>query len=117
MTRRFLPSLLAMVALGTCLYSSASPAQNAQSGTITDGDFITVPSGTTNDWALLVAPREMGFEEPGSERDNALLRIECYAVPINAYTWRVVARFKMRPWNNADGYWNAGSASYVLVHK
>jgi hypothetical protein len=35
----------------------------------------------------------------------------------NQYTWQVVARFKLRPWNKADGIWYYGSANYFLAPK
>ncbi|NVJ28130.1 hypothetical protein HUW62_43680 [Myxococcus sp. AM011] len=117
MIRRNPLSILAMLSLFACLYSSESFAQNARTGTASDGTYITVPSGTVNDWVIHVSPQSMGFEEPGSEGDNALLKIECYVVQINQYTWQVVARYKYRPWSNRDGTWYGGSANYLLVHK
>ncbi|MCP3059449.1 hypothetical protein LXT21_11745 [Myxococcus sp. K38C18041901] len=117
MQQRSFFSILAMASLFVCLSSTEVLAQNAQGGTANHGTYITVPSGTVNDWVLLVSPREMGFEEPGSEADNALLKLECFVIPINAYTWQVVARYKLRPWSTRDGVWNAGSANYILVHR
>jgi hypothetical protein len=88
-------------------------------GTATHGAEVTVPWGTTNDWNIFVSPRIMGHEEPGSEGDNALLRIECYASEISSTTWKITARFKWRPWSggNITGYWVAGNANYILVPK
>ncbi|TQF09465.1 hypothetical protein FJV41_44445 [Myxococcus llanfairpwllgwyngyllgogerychwyrndrobwllllantysiliogogogochensis] len=117
MSRRTSLSFLAMLSVFTCLYAGESFAQNTRTGTANDGTYITVPSGTVNDWVIHVSPQSMGFEEPGSEGDNALIKIECYAVQINQYTWQVVARYKYRPWSGRDGYWNGGSANYLLVHK
>ncbi|NTX11576.1 hypothetical protein HUA76_12320 [Myxococcus sp. CA056] len=117
MSRRTSLSFLAMLSVFTCLYAGESFAQNARIGTASDGNYITVPSGSVNDWVIHVSPRDMGFEEPGSEGDNALLKFECYVVQINQYTWQVVARYKLRPWSNRDGIWHSGTANYLLVHK
>lgn len=117
MLRRPPLSILVMLSLFTTLYAGESLAQNAQGGTASDGNYITVPSGTINDWVIHVSPRDIGFEEPGSEGDNALLKIDCRVVQINQYTWQVIARYKFRPWNSRDGVWYGGSANYLLVHK
>lgn len=117
MLRRASLSVLPLLALFTCLFSFDSYASGAQSGAVSNGGYITVPWGTVNDWAIIVSPRDMGFEEPRSEGDNALLKIECYTIQINQYTWQVIARYKMRPWNNADGTWYSGSANYFLAPK
>ncbi len=86
---------------------------------VNDGEYITVPYGTVNDWAILVSPALMGIEEYNSEGDNSLLRVEAYVTPINQYTWRVVARFKFKWWNTspANGIWYSGRANYILVYK
>ncbi|MCE9666738.1 hypothetical protein LY474_02830 [Myxococcus stipitatus] len=110
-------SFLATLVLMSCLYSSEGHAQNAQSGVVNHGDYITVPSGTVGDWAIHVSPNRLGMEEPGSEGDNALLRIDCYVVPINQYTWQVISQYKYRYSNGPHGGWYGGSANYLLVHK
>jgi hypothetical protein len=114
MLRRASSSVLVLATLLTCLYSGESSA--SEGGQVSDGGYITVPWGTVNDWVVFVAPRDMGFEEPGSEGDNAMLKIQCHTVQINQYTWQVVARYKMRPWNSY-GVWYSGSANYLLVPK
>ncbi|QSQ12818.1 hypothetical protein [Myxococcus landrumensis] len=116
MIRRPPLPFLAVFALLACLASRESLAQNAHTGMVSHGSHITVPSGTVDDWAIHVSPRDMGFEEPRSEKDNAFLKFECYVVQINQYTWQVVARYKMRPWEG-EGLWHNGFANYLLVHK
>ncbi|MFP2957313.1 hypothetical protein ACLEPN_05645 [Myxococcus sp. 1LA] len=110
-------TLFAMFALLVCLNAGESQAQQAQSGVARHDAYVTVPNGTINDWGIHVSPNDMGFEEPGSEGDNALLKLECYAVQINQHTWRIVARYKARPWSNRDGTWSPGSANYLLVKR
>ncbi|MCP3097720.1 hypothetical protein LZ198_02385 [Myxococcus sp. K15C18031901] len=117
MSRSHPLSFLAVLALLSCLYAGESHAQNAQGGVVNHGDFITVPYGTVGDWVLHVSPYRLGMEEPGSEGDNALLRIDCYVVQINQYTWQVVAQYKYRYSNAPHGTWYTGSANYMLVHK
>ncbi|MDC0711760.1 hypothetical protein POL68_25045 [Stigmatella sp. ncwal1] len=117
---RHLRALASLLVVSGLLYSGASFAQNAISGPANDGAYITVPEGTTiNDWALMISPTVMGAEETNSEGDNALLKIETYAVVINSYTWRVVARYKFKWWNDArvNGIWSSGSANYLMVRK
>ncbi|WP_338863476.1 hypothetical protein [Myxococcus stipitatus] len=116
MIRRTSLPLMAVLALFVCLHAEESLAQNAHTGMVSHGQYITAPSGTVNDWAIHLSPRDMGFEEPRSEKDNAFLKFECYVVQINQYTWQVVARYKMRPWEG-EGLWHNGSANYLLVHK
>ncbi|NTX02805.1 hypothetical protein [Myxococcus sp. CA040A] len=110
-------SFLAFFAMAVCLYAGEGLAQNAQGGIVNHEAYITVPSGTVNDWVLHVSPNDMGFEEPGFESDNALLKVECSAFQINQYTWRVIARFKYRGVSTGDGIWQPGKANYILVHK
>ncbi|AKQ67952.1 hypothetical protein A176_004864 [Myxococcus hansupus] len=110
-------SFLAVFALVSCLYAKESLAQNAQGGAVRHDAYVTVPNGTVNDWALHVSPSDMGFEEHGSEGDNAFIKMECYAVPVNQYTWRIVARYKSRHSNGRDGIWYSGGANYLLVRK
>jgi hypothetical protein len=84
-------------------------------GVVSDGGFITVPSGTVGKWSLLVSPNLMGTEEVGSEKDNALLKLDCHASVINDFTWKVTASYKYRFWSTKDGIWKPGKANYILV--
>ena len=119
MFKRCHPCISGIAALAFFLSAGASLAANAYSGSISDGEYITVPDGTVNDWAVLVSPLSMGHEEPNSEGDNALLKAETYIVQVNQYTWRVVARFKFKWWDGSsrNGIWYSGSANYMLVRK
>ncbi len=98
---------------------SAAPkgpvAATALTGVVSDGAFITVPSGKVGNWSLLVSPSLMGDTEGGSEKDNALLKLDCHTTVINDYTWKVTASYKYRFWSTKDGIWKAGKANYILV--
>jgi hypothetical protein len=95
-------------------------------------DIVTVPWGTRNDWNIFVSPKYMGDEESGSEADNALLKIECYAKPVtgNDTQWRIIARYKFHYWphdnsEHPNGVWSDSDQSnmdppevnYILVPK
>lgn len=90
-------------------------ASTPLTGVVNDAAFITVPSGKVGDWSLMVSPNLMGSEEVGSEKDNAMLRLDCRTTVINEFTWQVTARFKYRFWSTKDGVWKAGKANYILV--
>jgi hypothetical protein len=78
---------------------------------------VSVPWGTNVDWNIFVSPRVMGEDEPGSEADNAILKIECFAAVMDDTTWRVTARYKFKQSNSnpLTGVWKPGSANYLLV--
>gem|GEM_PF-2639379 len=92
-------------------------AANAVAGTTYHGQVITAPPGTSvSDWNVLVVPRNFGFQEIGSEGDNALLRFEVSASPLNNVEWSVWARFKYRN-SSGSGTWYPGAVDYLLVRK
>lgn len=92
---------------------------STQSGWALHGDIIKPPSGNTDNWTIMVAPRtNFGQEEPGSEADNALLKFECFA---NAKTdktgWQITGRYKYRN-KNGDGIWKTDTkTSYILISR
>jgi hypothetical protein len=60
----------------------------------------------------------MGREEPGSEGDNAILKIECFAEESSNKSWGITARYKFKYSNGANGTWyDDGVANYLLVPK
>jgi hypothetical protein len=78
-----------------------------------NGQCVTLPSGTTlNDWAWIGVANDIGFEEPGSEWDNAILKISTQRTLCNTSV-----RFKFRPWSDNDGIWYGGTINYLLVRK
>ena len=86
--------------------------------TVDHNGIVAVPWGKRADWNIFVSPRWMGWEEPGSEGDNALLVIDCKAdeVPGTDNTWQVSAMYKYKWGNNAgQSAWEDGSANYLLV--
>jgi len=112
---RALAGIMFLVGL---MYSEASFAQTSISGTLNHDQYLTVPAGTTvHDWSVIVSPAIMGLEEGANEGDNALLRFEAHVVPVNDYTWRMVARFKYRWSNYGSGIWYAGTVHYLMVRK
>ncbi|NEO72974.1 hypothetical protein [Moorena sp. SIO3H5] len=77
----------------------------SKAGYASHNDIVTVPWGTTRDWNIFVSPRVMGLEEPRSEGDNALLKIECWAIVNNTTSWKIHARYKYKVSQNSDGRW------------
>ena len=85
-------------------------------GTVAHGEFVTVPSGTINNWNILVSPMRMGVEEPRSENDNRLLAIRIFATVANDSSWQITAQYRFGyALNNAEVYWVPGSANFLLV--
>ncbi|NEN98163.1 MAG: hypothetical protein F6K50_22395, partial [Moorea sp. SIO3I7] len=93
----------------------------SKAGLASHNDTVKVPWGTTREWNIFVSPRVMGREEPDSEGDNALLKIECWARVNNTTSWKNHARYKYRI-RNGDGRWydeNSGRhrplVNYILI--
>ncbi|MBZ4398894.1 hypothetical protein [Myxococcus sp. AS-1-15] len=108
---------LVLLAVLSLIIPSAAMAANAVAGTASHGQAIAAPTGTSvSDWNVLLVPRGMGFQELGSEGDNALLRFEVSAPPLNSTAWSVSARFKYRN-SSGNGTWYSGSVDYLLVRK
>ncbi|NTX54284.1 hypothetical protein [Myxococcus sp. CA039A] len=108
---------LVLVAVLSLITPSAAMAANAVAGTTYHGQTITAPPGTSvSDWNILLVPRNMGFQEIYSEDDNALLRFEVSASPLNNVAWSVWARFKYRN-SSGPGTWYVGSVDFLLVRK
>ncbi len=86
-------------------------------GSAAHDGLVSVPWGGTSDWNIFVSPRVLGEDEPNSEADNALLKIECYASVHDATRWRIHARYKFKYWNDnpRNGIWRSGTANYLLV--
>ena len=85
----------------------------SKTGTISHGQTIPVPSGTSkSDWNVFVSPNDMGIDEGSSDKDNALLYIQC---SVNS-NWVVTCRYRFR-WSKGTGSWRAGVANYILVPK
>ncbi|CAA9303506.1 MAG: hypothetical protein AVDCRST_MAG68-652 [uncultured Gemmatimonadetes bacterium] len=118
--RALRPALAACVlaALTGCATPGRSSAPRSVSGTVAHGDVVAVPSGTVNDWSLMVAPMRMGVEEPRSENDNRLLAIRVFATVANDTSWQVTAQYRFGyALNNASVFWVPGSANYLLVRR
>ncbi len=86
----------------------------SKTGHAHNGGIVNVPWGTVADWNIFVSPRSMGLEEGGSEADNALLKLECFATE-QTTSWQVTARYKYNFANSPDGEWKDGTANYLLV--
>lgn len=94
------------------------PVVNSRAGTVPHGEVIPVPSGTVDDWSIIVAPTQMGAEEPGSETDNRLLRFRAYATALNPGAWQITALYRFAyADNDSSVHWVEGSASYLMVRK
>ncbi|NEP36165.1 hypothetical protein, partial [Moorena sp. SIO3B2] len=95
----------------------------SKAGQASHNDTVQVPWGTTREWNIFVSPRVMGREEPGSEGDNALLKIECWARVNNTTSWKIHARYKYKVSRGSDhGTWhdeNSGNfrplVNYILI--
>jgi hypothetical protein len=93
----------------------------SQAGVANHNDVVTANWGGNDDWNIFVSPRAVGREEPGSELDNALLRLECFADALPPKSWRIIVRYKYKFANAddaGDGTWYYdGQANYLLVPK
>lgn len=89
----------------------------SRAGVVNDGGFVVVPWGTTDDWNIIVSPNEIGRRELGSEADNAVLYVRCYATVFSTIAWVVTAEcvFKESSSNPLDGYPVYGQANWLLV--
>jgi hypothetical protein len=90
----------------------------SKAGIVSDGDELTVPSGTTiADWNIFVSPRLTQIEQPKSD-DDAVLTLECRADPISNVKWRIKVGFKLKvastPFSTEEK-WSGGQANYLLV--
>jgi hypothetical protein len=87
----------------------------SQSGARDHGQRVYPPRGSIGDWNIFVTPRGMGREETGSERDNALIKIECWATPQDGY-WLIHAKYWYRFGRDRDAdEFTDGSVNYILV--
>ncbi|MCY1002330.1 hypothetical protein OWM54_34770 [Myxococcus sp. MISCRS1] len=76
--------------------------------------FATQGNTAVSDWSALVIPTGVGYEEPGSEGDNAILCFENYFQVADTYLWRAPGRYKYRG-HNGDGTWFGAALNYVIV--
>lgn len=90
----------------------------SHAGSAAHGEWVKAPSGTVNDWSILVSPREMGTEEPRSEEDNRLLAFRVFAVAVSDSSWQVTAQYRFGyALDNRSVHWVNGTANYLLVPK
>ena len=91
----------------------------SKSGTAKHNDYVTPPTGTTDDFNIIVSPGRMGRGEPNSEQDNALLKFTCTAKPeSNKAKWKIECTYKYRTQNTGNGtmYYD-GQVNYLIVPK
>jgi hypothetical protein len=111
------PALACLLAAG-CATVGRPAAPHSVSGTVAHGEVVSVPSGTVNDWSLMVAPMRMGVEEPRSEQDNRLLAIRVFATVLSDTSWQVTAQYRFGyALDNASVFWVPGSANYLIVRR
>jgi hypothetical protein len=72
------------------------------SGRAKHRERIEAPWGTVRDWSILVSLAAAGYQETGSEFDNAPLTFEVGATPADETGWRVTARYRFRSANSDD---------------
>jgi hypothetical protein len=112
--------LVAWLALfgAACAGATRNPRPHSQAGTVAHGEFVTVPWGTLDDWNIIVAPMQMGVEEPNSEEDNRLLRFRTFATVQSPTTWQITALYRFAyAADNVNIHWVEGSANYLMVPK
>ena len=116
MSIRRLALLACVIPAAACATVGRPSAPRSVAGTVAHGETVTVPSGTVNDWNILVSPMRMGLEEPRSENDNRLLAIRVFATVANDREWQVTAQYRFGyALNNASVFWVPGSANFLLV--
>ena len=112
---RFALMACLLPAAGCATAGRPMPARSV-AGTVTHGEFVTVPYGSVNNWNILVAPMRMGAEEPRSESDNRLLAIRVFATVANDSSWQITAQYRFGyALNNAEVFWVPGSANFLVV--
>ena len=105
-----------LMAAAGCSVTGSKPAPRSLAGTAAHGEVVTVPSGTVDDWNIIVSPMRMGLEEPRSENDNRLLAIRVFATVNDDRSWQITAQYRFGyALNNADVFWVPGSANYLVV--
>lgn len=115
--RSFLPLAL-LVLCASCIPATRSRPPQSRAGTVSHGEFVTVPYGTVDQWNILVTPMQMGTEEPRSEDDNRLLAFRVFATVHDEKSWQVTAQYRFGyALNNADVYWVEGAANYLVVRR
>lgn len=115
---RFALMACVLPAAAGCATVGRSATPRSVAGTVAHGEFVSVPSGTVNNWNILVSPMRMGVEEPRSENDNRLLAIRVFATVANDSSWQITAQYRFGyALNNAEVYWVPGSANFLLVRR
>ena len=101
------------------LSGSLLNSENIVSGVAKHNEKINPPYKHTDDWHIIVSPHTMGREEIGSEEDNALLQIQCYAIQSkDKKNWTAVAKYKYRTAKTTVGNWyEDGKLHYLLIRK
>ena len=91
----------------------------SKAGTAKHKEYVAPPSGTTDDYNIIVSAAKMGRGEPNSEQDNALLKFTCSAkATSNKQKWQIECSYKYRSQNTGNGtmYFD-GVANYLIVPK
>lgn len=95
----------------------ASP-DHSVGGTASHGQLLAVPSGTVDDWNIIVSPQQMGVEEQGSEEDNRLLAFRVSVSVFDPSNWQVTALYRFGyAMDNQNVHWVEGSANYLMVRR
>lgn len=90
-----------------------------RTGLIEDGEGIVAPTGSCDDWLILLSPVRMGINEGAGDHD-AMLQVECKASITGTRTWKVSARCTVRHksgLNDGDREAIGGRCSYLLIRR
>jgi hypothetical protein len=96
---------------------SPRPSYAIEVREVGNGDIVQAPTGTRENWTIVVVPAAAGREEPGSEEDNALQRVEFRAEPAEAAgVWKIIAHAKFNGWlMHEQAGWEDARALVLLI--
>ena len=107
-----------LVSASCSLSSGRTNAARSVAGSAAHGELVRVPSGTVDDWNIIVSPQQMGVEEAGSEADNRLIAFRVSVEVFDPVTWKVTALYRFGyAMDNENVHWVEGAANYLAVRR
>jgi len=90
-----------------------------RTGFVEDGEGIVAPTGSCDDWTILLSPVRMGVNQDAGDHD-AMLQVECTAPTDGTRTWKVSAKCTVRHksgLNDGDRETVGGRCNYLLIRR